>query len=173
MLIDEFLPQPDVSVRHGTDVGASPARTWRAVRSVDLNASVINRWLFRARGIIRPGPLTVDDLVRLGFVLLGEDRPRELLLGLVAKPWLLRGGAVSVTPQGFLAFSSPGYAKIAWNFSLRPMGGGTRVETETRIRCTDERALRRFRLYWGVVGRFSGVVRVQALRTIRARAERG
>jgi hypothetical protein len=173
MLIDEFLPESDIAVRHGIDVSAPPARVWRAVRSVDLNASAVNRWLFRARGLFRQGSLSIDDLLDLGFVLLGEDRPQELLLGLVGRPWLPLGGPVRVTPEGFRTFRRPGYARIAWNFSLRPRGGKTRVETETRIRCTDEQARRFFGWYWGMVGPFSAVVRTQALKQIRRRAESG
>jgi hypothetical protein len=172
MLIDEFLPRFEVVQRHALAVDASPAGAFDAVRAFDLAGSRVSRALFRARGLLRPGPLGLDQLLYRGFVFLGEEPPRELLLGLVGKPWTPLGGIVQrLDSEGFRAFDSPGFAKVAWNFTIRGEGGGCRVETETRIHCTDERSRRAFSRYWRLIGPFSGVIRREALRSIKRRAE--
>jgi hypothetical protein len=45
------------------------------------------------------------------------------------------------------------------------------LKTETRTRPADERARRRFRLYWSLISTFAGLTRRLTLRAIRAEAE--
>jgi hypothetical protein len=172
MLLDEFMPRFEVSQRHAMVVDAPPARTFEAVRSFDLAGSPVSRLLIRARGLLRPGPLGLDQLLARGAMVLGEEAPRELLLGLVGRPWTPLGGIVRhLDADGFRAFDRPGYAKVGWNFTVEERGRGSRVRTETRIHCADERSRRAFARYWRVIGPFSGVIRREALRSIRERAE--
>ena len=174
MLLDEFLPQWDARQQHATLVRAAPEQVYRAVRGLDLGRSTLNRWLFRARGLPVGRQITLSDLMNRGFVLLGEDPPRELVLGLIARPWTLMGGVRPVDAATFRRFDRPGYARIGWAFVVQPRSaGGTRLVTETRIRCTDQVSRRRFRRYWRVIGPFSGMVRKQALLIIKRDAERG
>ena len=58
-----------------------------------------------------------------------------------------------------------------WNFRIDPSRGGCRLRTETRIDCVDAAALWRFRVYWTLVGPFSGLIRRDLLRLIRREAE--
>jgi hypothetical protein len=75
--------------------------------------------------------------------------------------------------ERFRVFDRPGYARVGWSFTVAPAGRGRCVvTTETRVQCTDARSRRRFRWYWRVIGPFSGVVRTEALRLIKADAER-
>jgi len=166
MLLDEFLPSWDVRQVHTTLVEASAVRTFEAVRRLDLGRSRISRLLFLARGLPTGRSIGLSDLVARGFALLGEDPPRELVLGLVARPWTLMGGIRRLDPEGFRRFDRPGYAKIGWSFLVEPKGRSSRLATETRILCTDETSRRRFRWYWRVIGPFSGVIRREALRLI-------
>lgn len=173
MLLDDFLPRWDVRQRHATVVRATPEHVYQAVRRLDLGRSRLNRWLFRARGLPVGLQISLTDLMSRGFVLLGEDPPRELVLGLIARPWTLMGGVRPVDEAAFRRFDRPGYARIGWSFVVKPRSAGwTRLETETRIRCTDQASRRRFRRYWRVIGPFSGVVRKQALLIIKRDAER-
>lgn len=172
MLLDEFLPRWDVRQNHATLVRAAPAQVYRAVRRLDLGRSRMNRLLFRARGLPVGRQITLSDLMSRGFVLLGEDPPRELVLGLIARPWTLMGGVRPVDAATFRHFGLPGYARIGWAFKVKPRSAGwTRLETETRIRCTDQVSRRRFLRYWRVIGAFSGMVRRQALLIIKRDAE--
>lgn len=172
-LLDDLVPVWDERSVHATDVRATPEAVYAAVRRLDLGGSPINRMLFLARGFPGRGGLRLSDLMARGFVLLGEDPPRELVLGLVARPWTLMGGIRRLDAEGFRRFDRPGYARIGWSFMVRPRGSTSRLETETRIRCTDQASRRKFRWYWKIVGPLSGVVRREALTLIKKDAESG
>jgi hypothetical protein len=117
----------------------------------------------------RPVVTTVE---RIGFIRLREDPPHEIVIGVVGRFWTPKGDLRSIEPEAFASFEEPGYAKAAWNFSISPAGDGTvRVSTETRVQGLDAASRRKFRLYWMVVGPFSGVIRKEMLREIRGRAE--
>lgn len=181
VLIDDFMPTFDVSERHHTMVQAPADRAFEATRGVDLARSRAIRAMFAARGIPllirgrRPvrRSMTLDDLVRAGFVWLGEDLDRELVLGIVGKFWRPTGGVRRIDPSEFVAFDEPGVAKAAWNFRVIPDGDERSfVITETRVRVPDETSRRKFLLYWAVIGSFSGLIRKQALALVKADAER-
>ena len=161
----------DVGSVHSTNVAAPPDTVYGAVRRLDLGGSPINRVLFLARGLPSRGGIKLSDLMARGFVLLGEEPPSEMVLGLVARPWTLMGGIRRLDQERFRRFDRPGYARIGWNFLVEPRGAGSRLLTETRIRCTDEASRRKFRWYWRVIGPFSGVIRREALLLIKRDAE--
>ncbi len=181
MLIDRFLPQPEVVSRHETVVSASAERVWAAARALDLGQSPVVKVLFALRSL--PGLLSratrarrlgmnMEGLLGTGFVLLGEVPGDEVVLGLVGRFWTPAGGIVRVAPEDFTDFQRPGFAVAAWNFTVRgPAGGPVRLATETRVRLTDPASRRSFRAYWTVVGPFSGLIRREMLRTVRRAAE--
>lgn len=173
MLIDEFLPHFDVTERHALDVSAPVERVFDALLGFDMSRSAIIRVLFRLRGLpSHPRALTLDGLLRQGFILLGERPPSELLLGLVGQFWRPTGGIARLDANKFQSFELPGYAKAAWNFALAERPDGiTYLTTETRVQCLDQASRRRFRLYWSIVGPFSGLVRRQMLQGIKRKAE--
>lgn len=181
MLIDEFLPEFHAVERHEISVAAPIERVFGAARSLDLSESRVIRWLFALRGLPqllagrrgREAPRwTLDALLESGFILLGEDPPREILLGVVGKFWTLAGRLEGLDAEGFRRFDQPGFAKAAWNFSLAESSPGeTRLKTETRVLCLDAAARRQFSAYWLVVRPFSGWTRREALRVIKRAAE--
>jgi hypothetical protein len=180
VLLDQLMPSFDVSERHHTLVHAPTGRVYSSVRRVDLARSKLIRALFAARGvplrIRRKRPvlrtMTLDDLVRSGFMVLDEEPDRELVLGVVGRFWRPKGGVRRIDPTEFVTFDEPGLAKAAWNFRLIPDGDErTFVTTETRVRVPDEASRKKFMLYWAAIGPFSGVVRKQALALIKADAE--
>jgi hypothetical protein len=181
-LMDGWMPEYQFSERHATDVAAPPERAYAAVRQLDLGRSWLIRGLFALRSL--PGYLsrrgargerglgvTMDALRANGFVLLQEDEPREIVLGLAGRFWTPTGGIVRFEPGEFRGFGRPGMAVAAWNFAVQPAEGGSRVITETRVRCTDDAARRSFSRYWRVVRPFSGLIRIEALRAVRRAAE--
>ena len=148
---------------------------WTALHRVDLLASPVIRTLLLVRSMPslllgrRRAPreaLTLTRIVQGGFVPLGEQAPRELVLGAIGQFWRPTAPRKTVDAAGFVAFAEPGYAKVAWDFRLAEEGGGTRLTTETRIACTDAASRRRFRLYWRVVRPFSGLLRLALLRAV-------
>jgi hypothetical protein len=181
MLIDGWMPAYDAVERHETVVDAPPARVWAAMRTLDLSRSPLVRVLFALRSLpglfSRGAPkkalgTTMDRLRESGFVLLEEKEEEEVVLGLVGRFWRPTGDLVRMSPEEFRAFDRPGFAMGAWNFTLAPEDGRVRLATETRVRCTDEAARRSFLRYWRVVGPFSGLIRMEMLRTLRKAAER-
>ena len=180
MLIDEFLPDYDVVEHHAIDVDAPVDEAYQAVKKLDLARSPVVLALLFARGLptmftgaVKPKRrLGLDEIVESGFVVLGEGPDRELVLGVVGKFWRPTSGVHRIDRDEFVAFDSPGFAKGAWNFavSARP-GGGSRVETETRVACTDDDARRKFGWYWRLVGPFSALIRRIMLGDIKRSAE--
>jgi hypothetical protein len=170
MLLDELLPVYDVVERHARAIAAPPERVYTAVRAIDFGASPVIRGLLLLRSLGTHGEMSWDALLRAGFVVVADDPPRELVLGLVARPWRLDGGIERVTADEWRAFDRAGFAKIAWSFEI----GARELATETRVWCTDAASQRRFRWYWRAIGPFSGWIRREMLRLVErdARASR-
>ena len=172
MPIDVILPRHHVAKRHATTVRAPPERVYAAVGELDMGRSPLVRALFLLRGM-PPSTLTLRGLLGDRFVLLAEEPGRELLIGLAGRFWTPTGDLQRLDPASFAAFDRPGYAKAVWSFSVAPRpDGAVELATETRVLCLDAESRRRFLRYWRVVGPFSGLVRREALRLVRARAER-
>ena len=181
-LLDREMPRWDVAEHHETVVRAPAERVWAAARTLDLGRSPVIRALFALRSL--PGlfagkgsrgralGVTMEGLLRSGFVLLDERENEEVVLGLVGRFWRPTGGLVRVTADELRAFDRPGYAVAAWSFALHPRpDGAVRLSTETRVRCTDDASRRSFKRYWALIGPFSGLTRVEMLRAIRRAAE--
>lgn len=189
MLLDDHLPRFDFVERHAVHVAAPPAAAFAALRRADLVRLPLTRALFLLRalpGLVlapretarrflarRRGPVTLDALASAGFVILGEDPERELVLGTIGRFWRASGGMRPFAAAEFAGFDEPGWAKGAWNFRVEPgPAGGATISTETRVLCTDPRSRRTFRRYWRIVRLFSGLIRIEMLRAIRREAER-
>jgi hypothetical protein len=176
MLIDDFLPGYDVRERHRTRVRAPISEVYQAVRQFDIGGAKLTMFLMRLRGmragLSSPSCFTLDDFLKRRFILRGERPNEELLLGLVGRFWTPSGELLRLDAREYRSFSEPGYAKAAWNFSLSEQPDGcVLLETETRVFCLDEASRRRFRLYWLLIGAFSGLIRREMLRAIKRDAE--
>ena len=185
-MLDELMPEYEFAEAHSTRVCAPPARALRAVESVPLDEMPLVRLLFAIRSLPAslggkrglPSEKTAalyEQMLDFGFIRLGEEPGREVVLGGVGQMFRLRGG---VTPavgdaRSFLAFEEPGYARVAMNFSVEVTGDGARLATETRVATTDPDSRRRFGRYWRVIRPGSAVIRRDWLRAARRRAERG
>ncbi len=172
-LIDEFMPVYDVSKRHQILVHASIDDVFTAVQELDISDARLSKLLFRLRGLPSGARITMSDILRMGFVHLGERPNQELLLGLVGQFWKLSGNLQRLEPEAFKTFNEVGYAKTVWDFTLTETSEGTvLLETETRVACTDAASRRRFRFYWFFIGPFSGVIRKDALKAIKKKVEK-
>ena len=168
------MPDFDFQSRHDILVPAPRSIVAEAVEAYRLDSSPVVRLLFRLRGLgASPGSLR-SLLTKGGFTVLGETPGQEFVLGVAGRFWALdeRAAFVPVSDaQTFIELDAPGIAKAA--VSLRILGLGddaTRVETETRVRCTDAAAHRRFAVYWTLIRPFSGWIRHEMLRGIRREA---
>ena len=181
MLIDKYMASYDVREYHEGRVLADPSTAYAAFRSLDLQRSPIVRALFALRELpshlrLRAAPPPswrrtqsfLDSALAGGWRILEEAPSQELVAGAVTQPW-----AAAVTFRGlpgpdFIAFSEPGFTKIAWNIAVRSGEGGLAVvSTETRVAATDSSSLRRFRRYWFVVSPGVRLIRRVALGELR------
>ncbi len=170
--LDDVLPVYDKREFHETVIHASPEAIYQAVWEMDLSQSWVIKTMFAIRGMPKEA-MTMKGLIDLGFNLLEEDPPREIVLGLTAKFWTSKPELFDHDTASFRAFDKPGYGKAAWNFLIEPgEGGAVRVATETRVHCTDARSRRLFSMYWFVIRIGSGWIRRIMLRIIKQSAER-
>jgi hypothetical protein len=172
-------------------VRARPARVYSALWSADLAPPLV-RLLLGARALpgvlagslTRPrnawhllrqrarGGVTLRDVVEQGFSVIGEDPPREVVLGVVGAFWRLRGGLRRGDASSFRDPIAAGEARAAWGFCVTERTDGScLLSTETRVQCADAASRRRFKVYWLVVRPGSGLIRRLMLREIRRAAE--
>jgi hypothetical protein len=174
VLIDEVMPQYDVRERHARWMPADPADAYAAVKEVAAEEVRLFSPLMRLRTLGRSrdafegrAPL-LEQMLAVGFVLLGERPGEEIVLAAIGRFW----SPTSNTPRridDFAAFSEPGYAKAALNFNVVRVGAGSRVPTETRVQGTDAAASLKFRLYWLVIRLGSGAIRRSWLKAVERR----
>jgi len=171
MLIDSFLPEYDFVETHDIKIRATAENVFRALNAVDLCESAIIRWLFRLRGM-PTREMTLRELRRHRFEVLGESENRELLLGLAGRFWTIKGDLRIISSQNFREFNDKGFAKAVWNFLLDEAEGETRLTTETRIKCLDAESRKKFGFYWTLIQPFSALIRKEILKAIKQRAEK-
>ncbi|MBA3692419.1 MAG: hypothetical protein H0W77_03110 [Acidobacteria bacterium] len=171
MLIDLFLPEYDFTETHDLKIRATAENVFRALNAVDLCESAVVRWLFRLRGLPTRG-MTLREMQRLRFEVLGESENRELVLGLAGRFWTINGDLRRINSQNFREFNEKGFAKAAWNFLLDEAEGETCLTTETRVKCLDAESRKKFGFYWTLIQPFSALIRKEILKAIKQRAEK-
>lgn len=172
MLIDEFLPVYNFSEKHEINIRASAENVYAAVNSVNYAESWIIWGLLSLRGLGNSSTVTLRDITKKGFSILGEKPNEEILIGLAGKFWTLTGSLQNINAENFRDFQTEGFAKAVWNFALtKTAKGEILLGTETRIQCLDEASLSSFGFYWRFVQPFSGWIRQEMLRLIKQKAE--
>jgi len=171
MLIDDILPTYHFTEFHEVKIHGAPSDIYGVVRNLSFSDTSVVPLLFRLRGI--SSTVTgMQQLHHMGFVHLAENPGEEFVFGLVGKFWSLRGSIKGISAKRFSLFDQKGYAKAAWNFSVRSLDTQTAIlSTETRIQCTDETSRRRFLPYWLAIRPFSGCIRISILRAVKRRVE--
>jgi hypothetical protein len=176
VLLTELVPDFDFRSRHEIEVAAPPTRVSEAVeRYRPDRGALLARFLVRVRGLDLPRGTLRESFAASGFTLLAEDPGEEVVFGIAGRFWALREKANLDTPADAIAFKTfarPGQAKAALNLRIEAApGGGTRLSTETRVRCSDRAARWRFGAYWAFIRPFAGFLRRAMLRGIKREAE--
>ncbi len=170
-LLHALMPDYTIAQLYSTTVKASAAETYAAIQRLDLSKSFLVRLLFRLRGMPVKA-ITLAGLQRIRFNLLAEVPNQEIVLGLIGKFWTARGHLQAVSPEQFQQWQDPTFAKAGWSIWITPAPDGTvLLNTETRIHCLSPAVARKFKLYWYFISPFSGLIRTETLRLIRADAE--
>lgn len=186
-LIDQWLPEWQFGEYHERRVRATPQQVFNAIRRVRSSDIFLFRTLTFIRNpsrhgqgehILNPSAETpiLDVALASGFVRLGEQTDRELLIGtlVIVPPDIVRsaqrGNMPLLDPGLFRTLGQPGFARAVMNFRVIPESDGwTRVTTETRVHAVDHETQRRFARYWRVIYPGSWIIRWSWLRAIETR----
>lgn len=167
-MLDDYLPKYHFSTRHSILIKCSPERAYETLKSINFSESPLIRFLFWARGL---NSVNFQNL-RERFTLLNTIPNKEIVLGLIGRPWTLNGGILDVPAEDFQSFNESGYAKMVWSFTFEGLNENkTLVSTETRILCTSQKCRRNFSIYWFFIRPFSGLVRREILKILKKNAE--
>ena len=182
MLLDNVLPDYHARAHYQISIPSKLDTVWRALMDMDLNSIRTLQILMGLRslpawltGKAKPKlkKYTLHDLNKSGMNVILETVGSEIVLGIIGKFWQLSANVRTDIPaERFVSFSENDFAKAAWNFYITEMDGITTVHTETRIFCREQKARHRFRLYWTLIGPFSGLIRIALLRKLRSNAIR-
>ena len=187
MLLDDLMPTYEFNEVHRIRIDAPSGAVYMALKEVTPGEMPFVHVLFGLRSLParlmgqrglpmgNAEPLLVQ-MLNGGFISLGDAPGKELVLGVVGQMWKLRGDASIPGITGahaFVAFDTPGFAKGAINFALRPVDGGSELTTETRVKTTDSDARQGFARYWRVIRPGSAAIRRSWLRAVKRRAEHG
>ena len=183
-LIDEYLPEFDVSDYRETRVRADADRAYAALRALDINRSRIVRMLFAIRTLparfrgeaagpsARSKPL-LEQTLEIGWRILEERPGTEIVVGAVTRPWEAAVRFRGLPAREFIDFAEPGFTKIVWSNRVRAAEPGFSIlSTETRVLATDPVSRRKFRRYWLAVGLGIRLIRIEALRLVKRDLER-
>jgi len=175
--IDEFLPNYDFCAAYEIRVDAPASVVYQCLLRSDFSGLWLVCLLMTLRSGKRlPRNRVPSDLRRrlqgTGFVMLADVPNEEIVIGVAGRFWRPDGGrCMGLTADDFTEFSRPGCAKVAWNLKLRAdLTESTVLSTETRIKCFGQAALWKFRIYWSLVGPFSGLMRKAILKQIKTAA---
>ena len=186
MPLDSFLKDYHFREVHAVTVLASPDRVFESLKVLTPRDVPLLHVLFTLRALPaivtgKAGSLSrgsqplLDQFLSHGFTLLVEEPNRGLVLGTVGQFWKPLGRPLPLdSPEQFLTFDLPDYAKAVMDFAVvdAPSGNGVVLSTETRVRIPDAAARRRFAAYWLLVRPWSGLFRRMWLRAIKRLAER-
>lgn len=171
------MPRFEVRKRYRRAVRAPAPRVWEALESYDVAAdsSPVTRGLLRARGLRPAAGSGRGAFAGSNFTVIAERPGTELVVALAGRFWVLREkGALDAIrdAEHFAVYDTPGRAVAAWSFEIEPRSKREcLLSTETRVRCTDAAARRKFRAYWTLIEPFSGLIRKDMLRSIARKAE--
>ncbi len=172
-LIDEVLPEFHFRSRHQRRVDAPPEWVAQAVEVFQLGRGA--SLLLKLRGVRLPSGSIREVLTETGFTVLAERPGAEVVAGINGQFWALHEQGHLEAPtdlQSFRSFDRPGWAQGVIAIRIDPLEDGTTLlSTETRVRCTDETARRRFTAYWFLIKVFSDWMRRDFLRRIARIAE--
>ena len=138
------------------------------------------RAIFRGREILlgsgggtsREREPFVEQAVEMGWGRLADVPGRLMVFGAITKPWEADVRFRALPPEDFASFDEPGWVKIVWTLGVDSLGPArSRFRTETRVLTTGAASRARFRRYWAVFSPGILLIRREALRLVRRRAE--
>jgi hypothetical protein len=180
-LLDTFIPYADVRRRHEIEIHAPAALVLETARMFDVRSVPLVRAFFwlrakvlgaKAHGTVWSQGF-VQEMLRIGWGTLAEQRNRWFVAGAVCQPWLADVVFTPISPARFAAYSEPDQVKILWTLEAEHLDPARSLfATETRALGTDAQARARFHSYWRRFGGGVVMIRWLFLAAIRRTAER-
>ena len=173
--LNDLMPRADLAARYDIIIAAPADAVYRAARAMPMMQVNVARWLLWLRAL----PARVDSRASSegssSFLLLNEEANREVVFGLAGQFWHPSRNITRLPDaEAWQRFARDGSAKAAINYLVEPLGDGrARLSTETRVACFGATARRVFKLYWFVVGPWSGLIRKDWLRRVKRKVEVG
>lgn len=184
------LPSSRFGELHTRTIDRPIEKVWPAALAVTAGEVRTIGPLFALRGLPRklrgqeppnlsPATALLDAFAAAGFEVLRRDaEPTDgravVLFGAVGRFWSPAHNAPLElgSPQAFLDFDEPGYAKTVARLEAFADGNMTRIETETLIAGTDDASMKKFAPYWMLIRGPSGLIRRSWLAGIDRRANK-
>ena len=173
-IIEYILPRYQFMEHHSIKVRANINEVFTEVIEMDLTDSLIARilmslWRVPARIFVKDLPdrhMSVSD-----FIILVKNQPKELVRGLIGGH-KYRKDNYNYKLESFRDFQESGSTKLVWAFWLTEESDNyVRVDTQTRVFCTDSRTKYKFSIYWWIIRPWSGLIRMRLLASIKRKAE--
>jgi hypothetical protein len=170
-LLDEIFSHYDVSAKYEISVRATPDRIYQVLEA-GIPTGGWTKVLMAIRGLPRYFRKEKCGDAMESFYRLKQLRNREMVIGIIGQFWKPVATTVPISSlDEFLHFQKDGFCKAALNLRIvERQNGDCLVLTETRVIGYGE-AKDHFRKYWRLVGPFSGIIRREILRKIKALAE--
>lgn len=183
--LNYYLPVYDIFETHKIVIYSSPEKVFNAIHNLDMRKSKVINILVSLRSFFHPldsnkepnnkKPISIGQLTEGNefMFLLEEVDNQEVVMGSVGKFWRLKPTLIQLSnATDFISFNKLSYSKVAWNlFIERNDDESVTLSTETRILCLGWGAKFLFRLYWAIIRPYSGWIRVEMLKIIKAQAE--
>lgn len=191
MILDDIQPEYDVTEVHSIRIDASALTVFQCIKDIlPSEIAPVMRFLVWLRSI--PERLAGRERISMSseepllsamlsgnFVLLAEQAPRELVLGMlipgkIGRVW----DSSNLEPQcsnaeEFYTCDRPEYVRVVMNLFVEEAeaAGRVSVRTETRCQGLSHSARTNFMPYWRLIRPFSGLIRRVWLRGIKRKAE--
>ena len=175
MRLDDVLPHPRYRIAASRVIAASPDEVWATLLGLQMGAIPVGFALTLLRHL--PGVLAGrEPRVRASDTFLGAtpipvvyaDRPRTVISAGPSQAWKFWGGRTPplIAAEYFSGWAVPGWIKVAMEFQLDVVAGGTLLSTETRVTATDPRTAHRFAPYWWLIRAGSELIRRDVIRAV-------
>ena len=165
--------RPHFQMSHRTELPLAPVEAFATTDSLRLGEIAIVRWLFRLRGLFRPGT-TREAMNGLGFETQRDDPGKELSFLGAGRLWSRRLLYDAVRPDELARarhHAIPARSIAIWAaYRFESVGPNRTLLTQTtKVRCASRTAWFLFGIYWITTRPFLDLIRFVLLRAIRRR----
>lgn len=180
MVLEPFIPRPDIRERHQTLVHAPAELVLEAAKQFDIQSIPLARAIFWLRATLLRSKVParwrrqglIVEMLGMGWRVLAEKPGHFLVAGAVCQPWRADVVFRPVAADHFADYAEPDQVKIAWSLEAEALAPAlARFATETRAVATDEPARIKFRRYWRTFGIGILTIRWVLLPAVRRQAE--